>query len=83
MIKKNQGLKSISISIVPGMNVNQIFYSDVSKTGILEKFAGTITFCFLLFSSMHKLNPVSKKQTIFMKIKLQQTQKEKNHDFIQ
>ena len=43
MIRKNQGLKSIPISIVPGMNVNQIFYSDVSKTGILEKFAGTIT----------------------------------------
>ena len=43
MIKKNQGFKSIPISIVPGMNVNQIFYSDVSNTRVLEKFTGTIT----------------------------------------
>ena len=54
-IKKNQGFKSIPISVVPHMHVNEIFCPEVSNTGVLEKFAGTITFCFLLFSSMHIL----------------------------
>ena len=44
MIKKNQGFKSIPISVVPEMHVNEIFCSHVSNKGILEKFAGTITF---------------------------------------
>ena len=44
MKKKNQGFKSITIGVVPEMPVNEIFYSDISKTGIFEKFAGTITF---------------------------------------
>ena len=58
-IKKNQGFKSIPISVVPHMHANEIFCPEVSNTGVLEKFAGTITFCVLLFSSMHILNPVS------------------------
>ena len=59
MIKKNHGFKSITINVVPELHVNEIFYPKVSFTGVLETFAGTITFCFLLFSSMHILNPVS------------------------
>ena len=52
MIKKNQEFKSIPISVVPDMHVNEIFCPEVQNTGVLEKFAGTITFCVVLFSSM-------------------------------
>ena len=53
MIKKNQGFKSIPLSVVPDMHVNEIFCPEVSNTGVLEKFAVMITLCISLFSCMH------------------------------
>ena len=40
----NQGFKSVSISVISEMHVNEIFCSDVSNTGVLKKLAGMITF---------------------------------------